>query len=270
MKRNFSKLVPDLRELERMIELCALASGSNGNCYYIGNHQEAVLIDAGISARRILARMQQQQLDPGRIRAIFISHEHTDHTRGARVLSKKLNIPVYLTQKTFAAMYATHKPASPRFFMPGGEVTTGSFIIHPFIKSHDAVEPCSFRIEYGGFHVGVFTDIGIVSELVTIHLNHCHAVFLETNYDEKMLWEGTYPWPLKKRIASDQGHLSNDQAFDLLASQTGSNLQMVFLSHLSAANNTPEKAIGRFSSLESRYRIRLTSRVAPGEVFALE
>lgn len=250
--------------------MCALASGSNGNCYYIGNHHEAVLIDAGISARRILARMQQQQLDAARIRAIFISHEHTDHIRGARVLSKKLSIPVYLTQKTFAAIYASHRPESPRFFNPGSEVEAGSFIIHPFIKSHDAAEPCSFRIEHDGIHVGVFTDIGSTSEHVSDHLNHCHAVFLETNYDEKMLWEGSYPWPLKKRIASEQGHLSNDQAFELLESHSGSRLRMIFLSHLSAANNSPEKALDRFRILEERYSFYLTSRYAPGEVFTLE
>jgi phosphoribosyl 1,2-cyclic phosphodiesterase len=253
-----------------MIEICALASGSNGNCYYIGNHHEAVLIDAGISARRILARMHQQQLDPAMVKAIFISHEHTDHTSGARVLSKKLNIPVYLTQKTYAAMYGAQKPASPRFFEPGSEVAAGSFIIHPFSKNHDAIEPCSFRIEHNGLHVGVFTDIGSVSEHVALHLNHCHAVFLETNYDEKMLWEGSYPWPLKKRIASDQGHLSNDQAFELLSGHSGNRLRMVFLSHLSAANNSPEKAMERFRQLENRYRIRLTSRYAPAEVFVLE
>ncbi|MBN1157946.1 MAG: MBL fold metallo-hydrolase [Bacteroidales bacterium] len=252
-----------------MIELCALASGSNGNCYYIGNRHEAVLIDAGISAKRIISRMHQKNLDPAKIIAVFISHEHSDHTSGTRVLSKKLKIPFYLTAKTYAAMYSAHRPDAPRFFVPGARVNAGSFIIHTFPKNHDAVEPCSFRIEYSGIHTGVFTDIGSFSEQVVLHLNKCHAVFLETNYDERMLQEGTYPWPLKKRIASEQGHLSNDQAFELLASHSGCQLKTVFLSHLSAENNTPDVAMSRFMDIAERFRIHFTSRTAPSEVVIL-
>ena len=249
-----------------MIELCAIASGSNGNCYYIGNEYEAVLIDAGISARQIITRMLRQKLNPAKVKSIFISHEHADHTNGARVLSKRMKIPVYLTSRTFVALYSHHRPMSPRFFEPGREITVGSFHIHPFLKNHDAAEPCSFRIENNGFHVGVLTDIGSPNENVTSHLNQCHALFLETNYDEKMLWEGSYPWLLKKRIASDHGHLSNDQAFELLKNYSGGQLQLVFLSHLSAENNRPDTALDRFSDLTGRFRIQLTSRTAPGEV----
>jgi phosphoribosyl 1,2-cyclic phosphodiesterase len=252
-----------------MIELCAIASGSNGNCYYIGNEQEGILIDAGIAARRIIARMRQRNLNPARVKAIFISHEHADHTLGARVLSKKLKIPVYLTSRTFVAMFPRHKPMVPRFFEPGQEVRVGLFQIHPFLKKHDAAEPCSFRVEYGGFHVGVLTDIGSQSENVIHHLNLCHALFLETNYDEKMLWEGKYPMALKQRIASDHGHLSNDQAFDLLKNYSGHQLQVVFLSHLSAENNTRETAMDRFEELKDRFRIHLTSRNEPGEVVCI-
>jgi phosphoribosyl 1,2-cyclic phosphodiesterase len=253
-----------------MLTVCALASGSNGNCYYIGNDHEAILIDAGISAKRTLARMFQRNLDPSKIKAIFITHEHADHTAGARVLSKKLNTPVYVTSKTFSAMYGNLKPLAPRFFIPGGEIPVGSFRVKPFLKRHDASEPCSFRVEYGGLHVGVFTDIGSPCENVIQHLGGCDVLFLETNYDEKMLWEGRYPWPLKKRIASEHGHLSNDQAYQLLEQHSGTMLQMVFLSHLSAENNTPEKAMERFTLLKDKYRIYLTSRVAAGEVVELK
>ncbi len=253
-----------------MISLCALASGSNGNCYYIGNEHEAILIDAGIPARRIVARMHLQDLTPAKVRAIFVSHEHADHAGGARVLARRLKVPVYVTQKTYLAMYPNHKPDLPRFFAPGQEIPVGSFQVHPFLKNHDAAEPCSFRIAYKGFHVGVFTDIGSPCERVIHHLSQCHALFLETNYDEKMLWEGSYPFPIKQRIASDHGHLSNDQAFDLLKNHSGSGLQMVLLSHLSAENNTPETALNRFSELAKKFSIQLTSRHAPGDVFQLE
>jgi phosphoribosyl 1,2-cyclic phosphodiesterase len=117
--------------------------------------------------------------------------------------------------------------------------------------------------------VGVFTDIGSACDNVRKHLEMCHALFLETNYDHTMLMEGSYPWPLKKRISSDHGHLSNDQAFELLKQYSGSQLEVVFLSHLSAENNTPEKAIGRFEELKDKYSIRLTSRHAPTDVFTL-
>jgi phosphoribosyl 1,2-cyclic phosphodiesterase len=253
-----------------MISLCALASGSNGNCYYIGNEHDAILIDAGIPARRILARMRQREIIPDKIRAVFLSHEHADHASGARVLARRLRIPVFVTQKTYMAMYPNHKPAMPRFFVPGQEITVGSFHVHPFLKNHDAAEPCSFRIVNKGFHVGVFTDIGSPCERIIHHLSQCHALFLETNYDEKMLWEGSYPWPLKQRIGSDHGHLSNDQAFELLKNHSGSELKVVFLSHLSAENNTPETALNRFSELAVKISIHLTSRHAPGELVSMD
>jgi phosphoribosyl 1,2-cyclic phosphodiesterase len=252
-----------------MINLCALASGSNGNCYYIGNEHEAIVVDAGISARQTIARMHLRNLNPANIKAIFISHEHSDHTNGAHVMSKRLKVPVYVTSRTFMAMHSRHRPMAPRFFQPGAEIRVGSFLIFPFLKNHDAAEPCSFRVAYNGLHIGVFTDIGSVCENVMQHFNQCHAIFLETNYDEKMLWEGRYPWHLKRRIASEHGHLSNDQAFELLKEHSGKYMQTVLLSHLSAENNSLEKAMNRFAELRYRFNIHLTSRHAAGEVISL-
>ena len=253
-----------------MLTICAIASGSNGNCYYIGNNIEAILVDAGISARRTITRMLGRNLDPSKIKGIFISHEHADHTSGARVLSKKLKIPVFVTSQTYMAMYGNLRPMAPRFFTPGQEIVVGSFHIYPFLKRHDAAEPCSFRISYNGLQTGVFTDIGSVCENVIQNFSQCHAVFLESNYDEKMLWEGRYPWPLKKRIASEYGHLSNDQAFNLLVNNSGSNLRSVFLSHLSAENNTPDRAMKRFAGVGNGIEIHMTSRHEAGEVVRVE
>jgi phosphoribosyl 1,2-cyclic phosphodiesterase len=252
-----------------MLEICAIASGSNGNCYYIGNDHEAILVDAGISARQTVARMHERDLDPAMIKAIFISHEHADHTRGARVMCKKLNTPVFVTSRTYMAMYSHQRPMAPRFFEPGSAICVGSFTIFPFLKNHDAAEPCSFRIAYNGLNTGVFTDIGSACSQVIHHLSQCHAVFLESNYDEQMLWEGRYPWPLKRRIASEEGHLSNDQAFELLKGFSGEQLQTVFLSHLSAENNTPEIAMNRFEELRGRIDIHMTSRHGAGNVVKL-
>ncbi|SRR5690554_1412900 len=252
-----------------MIEICAIASGSNGNCYYVGNNTDAILVDAGVSCRQVLMRMRDKELDPDKIKAIFISHEHSDHLRGARVLEKKLKVPVYITARTFNSAYNNMKPAWPKYFIPGDKIEVGAFSIHTFSKNHDASEPCSFRIEHQGKNVGVFTDIGEPCDNVISHIGVCDALFLEANYDENMLFKGAYPWYLKKRIASSTGHLSNLQAMNLLRDCAGVNLKCVFLSHLSAENNTPDLAFEAFKSLSARYQIRLTSRYAAAEVFVL-
>lgn len=253
-----------------MLEICAIASGSNGNCYYIGNHTDAVLIDAGISTKQILLRMKERDLDAAKIKALFITHEHGDHMRGARVLGKRLQIPVYLTAKTYNSSYKNLRPDYPKFFSPEDVISVGDFTIHPVLKNHDAAEPCSFRIEYQNRNIGVFTDIGEACNNVKTHLQLCDSLFLESNYDEKMLWEGSYPWHLKKRVASDVGHLSNDQAFELLNQHAGENLQCVFLSHLSKENNTPEMAIETMQPLTERFTVKLTSRHEASEVFQLQ
>ncbi len=252
-----------------MIEICALASGSNGNCYYIGNNEDAVLIDAGLSFKQILKRMEAKALDPKKIRAVFITHEHGDHVRGVRVLGKKLDIPVYMTNGTYAASFRTWKPVSYIAIENNIPVEMGLFKVYPIPKNHDAAEPTSFRIEYNGYSVGVFTDIGSPCDNVKHHLKQCQALFLETNYDPQLLKEGSYPYYLKARIDSAVGHLSNIQAFELLKEHAHPDLQCVFLSHLSAENNRPELAYNQFKSLEDKFLVKLTDRYAAGELFTM-
>jgi len=252
-----------------MLEICAIASGSNGNCYYIGNQSNAVLIDAGISYKQIVQRMKDRNLNPLKVKAVFITHEHSDHLSGARVFGNRLHVPIYMTPKTYYGAYKNQRPDYPRFFNPGEIINVGDFEIHSFLKNHDASEPCSFRVQHGGKNIGVFTDIGEACENVTQHLKLCDGLFLETNYDEKMLWEGSYPWFLKKRVASDVGHLSNKQAFDLLHSHSGENLKCVFLSHISKENNSPEIAHNSMLPLFPRFEVKLTSRYEAGEVYYL-
>jgi len=250
-----------------MLEICAIASGSNGNCYYIGNEKDAVLVDAGISCKQILFRMKERNLNPSKIKAVFVSHEHSDHMRGVRGVNRKLQIPVYLTAKTYYGSYRNLRPDYPKLFVPGVVINVGEFSIHSFLKNHDAAEPCSFRIQYKNKNIGVFTDIGEACENVTQHLHECDGIFLESNYDEKMLWEGRYPFFLKQRVASGVGHLSNKQAFELLQTHAGENLRCVFLSHISKENNTPEIAINSMQPFTSRFEIKLTSRFEAGEVY---
>ena len=253
-----------------MVEICALASGSNGNCYYIGNKEEAVLIDAGLSFKQILKRMEEKALDPQKIKAVFITHEHGDHVRGARVTGKKLDVPVYMTNGTFAASFRTWKPVSYIAIQDNVPVVVGSFTVFPILKNHDAAEPTSFRIEYKSIIVGVFTDIGSPCQNVKHHLSQCHALFLETNYDQQLLKNGPYPYYLKARIDSEVGHMSNVQAFQLLEEHGHSGLQCVFLSHLSAENNKPELALSEFDSLQNKYLIKLTDRFAASELYTLD
>lgn len=250
-----------------MVEVCALASGSNGNCYYVGNESEAVLVDVGISARQITLRIEQAKIPIQKIKAIFISHEHADHIRGVRVFSKRFNIPVYLTRKTYLKTTKKYLPQYSRFFVPGETITIGDLKIHSFLKWHDAAEPCSFRVENGQLSVGVMTDIGQPCKNVIQHIKQSNILFLESNYDEASLWKGGYPWYLKQRIASDHGHLSNEQAFNLVNEHAEESLKTIFLAHLSGENNNIEMALNNFDLLNDRFDIKPTFRHEPTKVF---
>lgn len=249
-----------------MTEVCALASGSNGNCYYIGNETEAILIDAGISRRQIIDRMKGKGLNPSKIKAVFITHEHSDHYRGAKVLSKKLQIPIYMTTKTHAESYPTKRPTNVITFNTDDQIKIGNFTIHSFAKQHDAIEPVSFRVEHEGKSIGIFTDIGVPCKTVESHLTLCDFLFLESNYDVDLLEQGKYPYYLKKRVASDFGHLSNNQAKVLVENHAGENLKTIYLSHISEDNNRGQIALETFEPLMDKYAIKLTSRHAACEV----
>lgn len=257
------------------MKIAAIASGSNGNCYYVESDGEAVLIDAGISARQIAERMARLGLPLSRVRGVFITHEHSDHIRGLDVLTRKYALPVFMTRKTYASYGKVIKESLLNFFSPGGEVALGGLCILPFLKSHDAAEPCSMSVFSGGKMVSVMTDIGLGCPNVIAHLTNADAVFLESNHDEHMLRTGFYPPYLKKRIASDVGHLSNIQAARLALEHASPRLRHVFLSHLSANNNTPELALATFNQfLRGRtdldVHVTLTSRERETPLVALD
>ena len=247
------------------MNIASIASGSNGNCYYLENNDDAILVDAGISARQIVARMARLGLSVSKLRGVFISHEHSDHVRGLDAFTRRYAVPVFMTQKTYSSYGKIVRDSSLNFFSPGMQVQLGKICIHPFLKSHDAAEPCSFSVSSGSKTVAVMTDIGCKCASVTSHIRNADAVFLESNYDDDMLRTGYYPPYLKARIASDSGHLSNIQASSLLLEHASSRLKHVFLSHLSANNNTPELALGAFHHFikkraDLRVEVTLTSR----------
>lgn len=228
--------------------VCSIASGSNGNCYYIGNEEEAILVDAGISCRETERRMARQGLSMQQVKAVFISHEHTDHIKGLSVLANKYQLPVYLTQGT---RHACRLAIPERLLFTLRDLQTiqvGGLRVIPFAKYHDASEPHSFVIRDGEVSVGVFTDIGKVCDRIVRYFSACNAVFLESNYDEEMLMNGRYPYFLKHRIRGGYGHLSNMQAFELFMQHRSPGLTHLFLSHLSRDNNDPELVARLFSS----------------------
>jgi phosphoribosyl 1,2-cyclic phosphodiesterase len=249
-----------------MIEICALASGSNGNAYYIGNEKEAVLIDVGIFYKLLSERMESAGLDIGKIKAGFISHEHTDHVAGARVTSKKLGIPMFYTKKTIHKCYNRNKADNFGLFKPEVEYEIGDIKVYPFPKQHDAVEPCSFRVSVNGINVGVMTDIGVADQTVIEEFSKCDIVFLETNYDEEMLIKGIYPYYLKQRVLSDTGHLSNMQAKELVEKHASERLSTLYMSHISAMNNDINIIKETFKPLSKKYNIKIAPRNTHSEV----
>jgi len=249
--------------------LASLNSGSNGNCYYISNETEAVLIDAGISCRETEKRMSRLGLNIKNVKAIFITHEHTDHTRGVEALSRKHSIPVYITAATYRSSRLILVKELLEPFTSGTPVHIGRLRVNPFPKQHDASEPHGFTVNANGLTAGVFTDIGSSCEHVAYHFSQCHAAFLETNYDEKMLENGRYPPALKRRIRGLKGHLSNDQALELFTTHRSDRLKLLLLSHLSAENNHPQLAFNIFHPHANGTKIIVASRHAETDVFCI-
>ena len=239
------------------------------NCYDVVNGQEAVLIDAGVSCRETERRMMRMGLRMKSVKAIFITHEHGDHIRGAEVISRKFNIPVYITEKTYTNSRMRLHPQMFIPFEPHQVVKIGNLTVSPFPKWHDAVDPHSFTVSSNGFTAGVFTDIGTVCEHVAKNLNLCNAVFLEANYDEEMLENGRYPAYLKNRIRGMEGHLSNDQALELFTTHGSDGLQLLVLSHISAENNRPDLVHDLFTRHANGIRVVVASRYEESEVFQI-
>jgi phosphoribosyl 1,2-cyclic phosphodiesterase len=250
--------------------ITSLNSGSNGNCYYVGNDKEAVLIDAGISCREIEKRMKRSGLDIGKVKAVFVTHEHSDHIKGLSTLSKKHRLPVYITSATLFNSGCIVDQQLTKSFTEDEPVMVGELSIIAFSKIHDASDPVSFTITYRGVTVGVFTDIGVVCKKVVHHFKKCRAAFLEANYDEDMLRTGSYPYHLKKRISGGRGHLSNAQALGLFTTYRADFMTHLVLSHLSKNNNCPVLTRKLFYEHANGVEIIVASRFEETEVIRVD
>ena len=226
------------------LTVCVLASGSKGNAIYVSDGETAVLVDAGLSGVEIQRRMAVADLSPDSLSAIVVSHEHGDHIRGVGVLSRRYGLPVYISPHTHQASGAQlGKLHAIRHFEIGRSFSINALTLHPFATSHDAEDPAGFTIARNGRKVGIATDLGIATGMVKQHLRECALLVLEANHDPAMLINGPYPWPLKQRIKSRSGHLSNEDSGGLLAELKHDGLCHVVLAHLSETNNTPAKAL---------------------------
>lgn len=249
--------------------IASLNSGSNGNCYYVANQHEAILVDAGISCRETEKRMSRLGLSLNKVKAIFVSHEHHDHIRGIPVLAKKYQIPVYITDSTLQHGSLTLEPHLIKPFKQYQDIKIGELSVSAFPKFHDAIDPHSFIVKYKEVKVGVFTDIGVTCEHLIAHFKQCHAAFLEANYDEEMLDRGNYPYHLKKRIKGGRGHLSNKQALELFTLYKPSFMSHVFLSHLSKDNNCPKLVQELFSHHADNTEVIVASRYEESRLYQI-
>jgi phosphoribosyl 1,2-cyclic phosphodiesterase len=247
--------------------IASLNSGSNGNCYYVGNGSEAVLVDVGISCREVERRMARLGLAMSTVKAIFISHEHTDHISGLSVLCRKYKLPVYITPGTM--LHGRLMLDNCIHFTGHQPIAIGNLTVTPFSKMHDAAEPHSFIVQGNGITIGVFTDLGICCDNLVHYFKQCHAAFLEANYDEQMLANGRYPYFLKRRISGGKGHLSNTQALQLFINHRPAFMSHLLLAHLSKDNNNPDLALQLFAEHARDTHVVVASRFAETEVYTI-
>ena len=227
-----------------MFGFCPLASGSKGNCLYLGSATTRVLIDAGISLREICKRLEEIQVDLQTIQAVFVTHEHSDHIKGLPLLSQKLNIPIIANKETATGIsHAIQAQLRFKIFTTGETFQFGDLAVHPFSIPHDTLDPVGFIIQMDHLKLGICTDIGHVTSLVAKHLENCDYLYLEANHEPSMVHASRRPEYLKKRILGKQGHLSNEDCAKLIAKIMHPHLKHVYLAHLSEECNSQEVAL---------------------------
>lgn len=259
----------------------SLGSGSSGNCYLIGNEHYNILVDAGISSTSISRFMKKMNIPMETIMGVLITHNHIDHIRGLDVLTRRYSLPVFTTHNIRKSILTPHWrnphdciheiPMLQKFRLAG-------FDIEAFPVSHDAPETVGFHIRSDNNRITIATDLGYICQTSARYIKEANILVLESNYDEQMLDNGSYPLFLKRRIKSDHGHLGNSQASGFLAEIFNDNLRYVCLAHLSKNNNTPEKALmtlhQSFSdkgiTLSDYQKIMVLNRTAPTEIINLD
>ncbi|MDD3049923.1 MAG: MBL fold metallo-hydrolase [Candidatus Cloacimonetes bacterium] len=237
-----------------MFQVSVLASGSKGNSFLIKTERSAVLLDAGLSGKKICEAIRNVNYSEDKIQGIIISHEHSDHIKGAGIICRKLKIPLYITERTYyASRYCLGElPYGVHHFASNEEFSISDIHVKPFPSSHDAADSCNFIFQRMGddeSRLAIITDLGYSSNLTLSRLKSVTTLIIESNHDEKMLLDGPYPWELKQRVKSKHGHLSNNQAKELVRTIMHHKLKNIILAHLSEQNNDPVLAYQNMADL---------------------
>lgn len=265
------------------MRLFSIASGSSGNCIYVGNENTHLLIDAGISKKRVEEGLNEAQLMLADVNGILVTHEHSDHIQSLGVLLRKESIPVYATSETIDAILGEKKigKVDESLFIPiepDKQFFINDLKVNPFSVSHDAANPCAYRIDDDEKSVAVATDMGCYNDYIVDKLQDLDALLIEANYDIRMLQTGGYPYYLKQRILSNRGHLCNEDCGRLLDKILNNKLKSVYLGHLSHENNYPSLAYEsvrlEINLSESQYRaedfnIEVAKRECPSKMIEI-
>ena len=234
------------------IRYISVASGSSGNCHYIEKSKTKILVDAGLSGKKIAEHLKEHCVEVDTLQGIIVTHEHIDHIKGAGIISRRFDVPIYATEKTWDSMEKSLgkiKPENKRVFTPYEKFSIGDIEINPFSTSHDAVDSCGFSLSDGKNKLSIATDLGYVTEEVIQYLSNSELVVLESNHDVEMLKVGSYPYYLKQRVLSDVGHLSNVAAGDIATRLVKLGTKAILLAHLSQENNLPILAYQTVASI---------------------
>lgn len=245
---------------------CPLASGSKGNCIYLGTNQTKILIDAGISTKQLVSRLAQINVDLADIDAILITHEHTDHIQGLKILACKMGIPVFANSETAKGIVeALHECPKFKIFSTGEPFEFGDLQIHPFSIQHDTLDPVAFTIRVDNLKLGFCTDLGFVTTLVRNQLRECDYLYIEANHQPSMVHASSRPMIYKQRVLGRTGHLSNESCGELLRDVAHAGLKHVHLAHLSSECNSPETALSVVGKILAEKGITLEMCIAPQE-----
>src|SRR3954471_23862805 len=233
-----------------------LGSGSAGNSALLATRHCRILIDGGLSARQIVIRLEQCGVAPDRLDGLLLTHEHGDHVCGLEVLCRKFAIPIYCNAQTAEAIrcFGLGEHKNWRIFRTGAEFTICDVLVRSFPVPHDAVEPVGYALHAGGCGLGFITDLGYPTKMLIERLREVHTLVIETNHDEKLLQACQLrPWPVKQRIMSRHGHLSNAAAANVIEQLLGGKIDRVVLGHLSRDCNSPDLAKGEITALLARF-----------------
>ena len=260
-----------------MLQFCSLYSGSTGNSLFVQSDNTKILVDAGVSAKKITEALASMSIDINAIDAILVTHEHIDHVKSLSTLSTKYNIPVFATQKTWEAMPENQTKIAlenQKIFDVQDKFEVGNLQINPFSIPHDAADPCGFNILCDNRKISIATDIGHMTKEIVKRLEDSSLLMLEANYDPEVLKCGSYPYRLKTRILGPTGHLSNSSAGKTISLLLHSGLNTAILGHLSKENNFPELAYStvleelRLNNCNSeKLNLNVASRSEPSKLF---